>query len=154
MTETDYQKILSDIKTLAGNKQPERELQQIADFIHYSFPLFDWVGFYLVADTGRLLLGPFCGEPTEHVEIAFGQGICGQAASLEKTFVVPDVSLEANYLSCSVRVKSEIVLPIFSAGKFVAELDIDSHTRNAFSSADQICLERVCEMVSPLFNDL
>ena len=154
MAEIDYQKILNSVETLVRNKHPELQLQQVADLIHSSFPLFDWVGFYLVADPHRLLLGPYCGEATEHVEIAFGQGICGQAASLEKTFLVPDVSLETNYLSCSIKVKSEIVLPIFSDGKLVAELDIDSHTSNAFSSSDRICLEQVCKLVAPLFNNL
>ncbi len=44
-------------------------------------PTYDWVGFYLAEAARRMLvLGPFVGEPTEHVRIPYGRGICGQAA--------------------------------------------------------------------------
>ena len=91
---------------------------------------YDWVGFYLVDETAahQLVLGPFVGDLTDHVEIAFGQGVCGQAAEIGQTFVVQDVMAETNYLSCSDSVKSEIVVPIFKDGHLVGELDIDSHT--------------------------
>jgi GAF domain-containing protein len=111
------------------------------------------VGFYLVdPDSPReLALGPFAGAPTEHVRIAFGRGICGQAAEREETFVVQDVSEQTNYLSCSVHVKSEIVLPVFKDGKLVGELDIDSHVVAPFIGADEAFLEAVCDAVAVLF---
>ena len=153
MTEIDYQKVMQGVESFIINRKPERELQMVADFLHASFPRFDWVGFYIVTGSRSLRLGPFCGAPTEHVEIEFGQGICGQAAGLGKTFIVPDVNLESNYLSCSIKVKSEIVLPIFLNHRLVAELDIDSHTLDAFSSSDNIFLEQVCKSVAPLFHN-
>lgn len=112
---------------------------------HVSY--YDWVGFYFVED-GKLKLGPFVGEPTEHVEIPFGVGICGQAAEREKTFVVQDVSKETNYLSCSPKTKAEIVVPIFKDGRIIGELDIDSHSFSPFSEEDRRFLEKVCELVS------
>jgi GAF domain-containing protein len=98
----------------------------------------------------ELVLGPFEGEPTEHVRIAFGKGICGQAASVKKTFVVQDVSKETNYLSCSSKVKSEIVIPIFRERKFVGELDVDSHVASPFTVKDEIFLTKIAKKVSAL----
>ena len=58
---------------------------------------YDWVGFYIVDESKKhLVLGPFVGEPTEHVRIPIGKGICGQAAERKETFVVQDVSKETN----------------------------------------------------------
>jgi len=96
----------------------------------------------------ELVLGPFEGEHTEHTRIPFGRGICGQAAQLERTFLVQDISKEKNYLSCSTNVKSEIVVPIFKNKKVIGELDIDSHVLSPFTEQDEAFLKKVSEMVS------
>ena len=95
------------------------------------------------------MLGSYAGESTERTRIAFGQGICGQAADREETFLVQDVSKEANYLSCSPTVKSEIVVPVFRDSSVVGEIDIDSHMLAPFSDADRMFLEQIAELVSP-----
>ena len=112
---------------------------------------YDWVGFYLVEGGNQLVLGPFEGEPTEHIRIEFGRGICGQAAERQKTIVVQDVSTQSNYLSCSAAVKAEIVVPVFKHGTLVAELDIDSHQLAPFTAEDREFLQRLCENLSVLF---
>jgi len=128
------------------------KLQTICRLLREQVPHYDWVGFYLADGTKReLVLGPFEGEPTEHVRIPFGRGICGQAAEIKRTFIVQDVSKETNYLSCSPRVKSEIVLPILKDGEVVGELDIDSHVLAPFAEGDKEFLENVCGLVSRLF---
>ena len=99
----------------------------------------------------QLELGQFAGDPTEHVKIDYGQGICGQAAESLDTIVVQDVGQQNNYLSCSPNVKSEIVVPIIKKGKFVAQLDIDSHAVNPFKEEDSEFLEELCKMLAPLF---
>lgn len=110
------------------------------------------MGFYIVDSSQReLLLGPFAGRPTQHVTICFGRGICGQTVEKGETLVVQDVSEEANYLSCSPKVRSEIVVPVLREGEIVGELDIDSHTLAPFSGEDRAFLEEVCDMVSGLF---
>jgi L-methionine (R)-S-oxide reductase len=101
--------------------------------------------------SNELLLGPFEGQPTEHVRIAFGVGICGQAAKQRKRFVVQNVSRETNYLSCSENVKAEIVVPIFWNNEIVGELDIDSHLNSPFTKEDELFLERICEKTAILF---
>ncbi len=112
---------------------------------------YNWVGFYLVDQSRELVLGPFIGEPTEHMRIPFGKGICGQAAERKATFIIQDVSKEVNYLSCSPKVQSEIVVPIFKNREIVGELDIDSHNLSPFTEEDVKFLENVCQVVSRLF---
>jgi len=130
-------------------------LQALCDFLKASVDRYGWVGFYLV-DQGRqrdLVLGPYAGEPTEHTRISFGQGVCGMAAAEGKTFVVPDVSVESNYLSCSPLVSSEIVIPVWHGGILVGELDIDSHMKDAFCNRHRTFLERVAIHAAPLVGE-
>lgn len=150
----EYKTLLSKIARVADSPaNRDQKLQDICQLLSDEVELFDWVGFYLVdpeADR-ELVLGPFVGEATDHIRIPFGRGICGQAAETEETFVVQDVSQADNYLSCSPDVKSEIVVPVMKEGTFVAELDIDSHTRNAISDGHRVMLEEVCDIVADLF---
>ena len=113
---------------------------------------YDWVGFYLANNKKKILtLDQFAGDPTEHVKIPYGQGICGQVAESLDTFIVQDVGQENNYLSCSPTVKSEIVVPIMKKGKFVAQLDIDSHAFNPFTEEDSEFLEELCKLLASCF---
>lgn len=113
---------------------------------------YDWVGFYIAEiDNKELVLGPFVGAPTEHVRIPYGRGICGRAAEALKTIVVQDVAGESNYLACSLEVKSEIVIPVFKDGLFVAELDIDSHQKASFRDSDRDYLENICSRIAGIF---
>ena len=143
--------LLRRIKEIANSHlERDEKLRSICKLLRENFTHFDWVGFYL-ASGNELVLGPFEGEPTEHVRIPFGKGVCGQAAQTQKTLVVQDVSKEINYLACSPKVKSEIVVPILKNGKFVGELDIDSHVLSAFTEEDRKFLEKICEIISNLF---
>lgn len=149
-----YDLLLSKIKAiLKESSSTVDKLKTISMLLKDSVPHYSWVGFYLVdKETKReLILGPFAGEPTEHVRIPFGRGICGQAAERRETFLVQDVSKETNYLSCNPKVKSEIVVPIFRNDEMVGELDIDSHKISPFTEEDDFFLKKICEAVSTLF---
>ena len=128
----------------------EAKLLAVSNLLKEKVSYFDWVGFSLVdpEKDDELILGPFAGEPTEHVRIPFGKGICGQAAERKETFVIQDVSKESNYLSCSPVVKSEIVVPIMKDDKIIGELDIDSHDLSPFSEQDNIFLNNVCRLLA------
>ncbi len=135
----------------AGPGQRDEKLQAVCNLLYRRTPHCDWVGFYLTDDSGGAVeLGPFIGVPTEHVRIPFGVGVCGRAAEGRRTLVVPDVSAEDNYLSCCSAVRSEIVVPVVSAGRLAGVLDIDSHTLAAFGPADREFLESICRIVSKL----
>lgn len=155
MTEKEqkFKTILTKVKEVAaGNDPRDDKLNAVCQLLYGGLPYYNWVGFYLTDDTGKnLLLGPYVGAPTEHTRIAFGQGICGQAAERKQTFMVQDVTKETNYLSCSTKVKAEIVVPIFKGEKIVGELDIDSHTVNPFTEEDVLYLEKICEELKKIF---
>lgn len=138
-----------DVQTdeiLKGDNTPTEKLQSICNLMVDNVSCYDWFGFYMTdsVDDKMLVLGPFTGEPTDHVRIPFGKGICGQAAQTGSTFLVDDVAKENNYLSCSINVKSEIVVPIIKNGKVIGELDIDSHKAGAFDLYDKMFLESIC----------
>ncbi len=155
MTNTpNFDALIRDVSRLLAKSGTRDEiLNAVCHLLKDKVSYYNWVGFYLVdsEQKDKLVLGPFVGEPTEHIRIAFGQGICGQAAALEQTFIVQDVSQETNYLSCSPDVQSEIVVPIFKNGQVVGELDIDSHRSAPFSEADHAFLEQVCALLTQVF---
>jgi len=154
MTTQDFTTLLATIREIVTSEGSTRDdkLHAICALLEREVAHYDWVGFYLVdpARERELVLGPFVGAPTEHTHIAFGQGICGQAADTEMTFVIQDVSQETNYLSCSPHVKSEIVIPIFKDGAVAGEIDIDSHALAPFTDADNAFLEQVATLVAAL----
>ncbi len=137
---------------IRGEGEPRARLQALCAMLTAEVSHYNWVGFYLVDPKSprELVLGPYVGEPTEHTRIPFGKGICGQVAESEETFVVPDVSEEDNYLACSLTVKSEIVVPVMLDGRFVGQLDIASHTRDAFGPEDEALLEAIAEGLGEL----
>ena len=72
---------------------------------------------------------------------------------------MPDVSAASNYLACSIKVKSEIVIPVFAPGGFdydrgkgsgdvIGEIDIDSHVKDAFTEEDRDFLESLALLVA------
>jgi len=137
---------------ISSLKTRDRVLQKIVELLSSRVDHYNWVGFYIVDESGNnLILGPYVGAATDHVKIAFGKGICGQVAVSEMSRIIQDVSLEDNYLSCSSKVQSEVVIPIMKDGKFVAELDIDSHAKSPFTHQDTELLEAVCEKLAVLF---
>ena len=99
------------------------------------------------SDPQTLVLGAFNGEPTPHIRIPVSEGICGAAVASGETVVVDDVNADPRYLSCSIRTKSEIVVPIRAHGKVVGEIDIDSHTPAAFTHADRSFIEEAAHIV-------
>ncbi len=154
--ELDPERTLKHVgKVMEKEGNREEKLKKICEVLNESVDYYDWVGFYLIKKKNgesELELGSFVGEDTEHTNIGIGEGICGQAAEREDTYVAQEVSKESNYLACSPNVKSEIVIPIKKNDKVVGELDIDSHITEPFSQEDRDLLEEVCERVASLFD--
>jgi len=113
---------------------------------------YDWVGFYVLDNQKlNLVLGPYCGKPTDHTIIPVGKGVCGQVAQSNELKIVQDVTLEGNYIACSLDVLSEIVVPVLKDDRFIAEIDIDSHSPAPFTNDDVEFLTTVCQKLSVLF---
>ncbi|WP_323788312.1 GAF domain-containing protein [Psychroserpens sp.] len=131
----------------------DEKLLDICKLLEDRVAHYNWVGFYFKnGNKNELKLGPYVGEPTDHVIIPFGKGICGQVAVSNQNFVVPDVSAQDNYIACSITVKAEIVIPIFVNGENIGQIDIDSNTPDPFTEEDERFLEFVCERVAQIIN--
>ena len=153
MNNTERERIVGALKMiLGGDASRGIKLQAVCDFLKSDVEHYDWVGFYLVPEGGarELVLDAYAGAATEHARIGFGEGICGQAADRGEPFVVQDVSKETNYLSCSIHVKSEIVVPVMRGGEVIGEIDIDSHQLSPFTDADTELLEEVARIAEPV----
>ncbi|OYT46649.1 hypothetical protein B6U90_00730 [Thermoplasmatales archaeon ex4484_6] len=153
MMDRDVDMLIGEVeRIISADGERDEKLKKICTLLHDRVEHYDWVGFYLVdrEEERMLVLGPFRGEETEHTRIPFGSGICGQAAETGELFLVPDVANEKNYLSCSEKVRSEIVVPIVRGSEMVGELDIDSHRIDPFTEPDRVLLERICQMVSDI----
>jgi GAF domain-containing protein len=143
-------------EVIAGTEPPSERLGRVCALLLEGMPACDWAGYYVVdpSEPGMLVLGPFAGEPTEHVRIRFGEGVCGQAAAALRTFIIDDVSAEPNYLSCSPAVRSEIVVPVFHEGRLIGELDLDSHQVSGFSTGDSAMLGWLAEQTAGTLAEL
>ena len=131
----------------------DERLLDVCKLLEEHITYYNWVGFYFKnGDKDELKLGPYVGEPTDHIIIPFGKGICGQAAVSNQNFVVPDVSAQDNYIACSITVKAEIVIPIFVNGENIGQIDIDSNTADPFTEEDERFLEFVCKKVAGILN--
>ena len=110
---------------------------------------FNWVGIYLMRDSEeKLWLHNYVGSPTEHAEIEVGQGVCGTAVAEKANQVVQDVSQVENYLACSPKVKSEMVVLIRAGDEILGQIDIDSNTKEAFKDEDESEVQAVADKLA------
>jgi GAF domain-containing protein len=128
---------------LDGITDPIAAMATIAALIHNAFGHL-WTGFYRVAEDEKLLrIGPYQGT-LGCMEIQFGSGVCGTAASEKRTVIVDDVTAFQGHITCDARSRSEIVVPVFDRkNKLIAVLDIDSDQPATFGDADRTGLEKV-----------
>lgn len=151
MTRPDFKEVFLKVADLVEAGADDL-LLQICTLLKQEVYHYDWVGFYILDPAkNELVLGPFVGKPTEHTHIPVGKGICGQVAASGETMVVQDVTQVENYISCGLDVQSEIVVPVLKNGKFVAELDIDSHSPAPFTNDDNVFLSKVCDLITDRF---
>ncbi|HET9951611.1 MAG TPA: GAF domain-containing protein [Candidatus Eisenbacteria bacterium] len=120
-----------------------RILEEAVRGLHEGDDRFDWTGIYELGPDQVLHLGPYVGEATDHTEIPVGRGICGTAVAEERDLNIPDVREVGNYLACSLKTRSELVVLIRDGGTIYAQIDIDSHTVNAFDRDAVAKVERL-----------
>ena len=142
-----YDALLPQIKgLLLGETNLVANLANISAALKEGLGFF-WVGFYLVDSEDELVLGPFQG-PVACTRIRKGKGVCGTSWEKEETLIVPEVDQFPGHIACSSASKSEIVLPIFSKGKVIGVLDVDSDQVNAFDEIDQEWLEKILTLIA------
>ena len=136
---------LGNFDTISGVELQKSLVQWLDEEVAY----YNWTGFYFMNDEKQQLeIGPYVGAYTDHTVIPYGRGICGQVAMSGKTFEVPDVHAQDNYLACSLATKSEIVVPIYKGENLVGQIDIDSHELDPFTQEDHDFLEAVANFVA------
>jgi GAF domain-containing protein len=112
------------------------------------FEHFFWTGFYRVCGD-RLIVGPYIGT-VGCLQIEIGRGVCGTAAKLGETVIVPDVHEFPGHIACDPKSKSEIVVPVFGPEReLIAVLDVDSDQLDAFDDDDARGLQRIVRLFGP-----
>jgi len=146
-----YSALLTHCKSLLEKPTTDKfaRLTEICVYLQKEVDVYDWVGFYMANHAKKILhLKAFAGIPTDHEVIPFGKGICRQVAVTNDNFMVDDVSAQDNYIACDMHVKSEIVIPLFSKGENIGQIDIDSNKIKAFTEKDAIFLEQLNTVIA------
>ena len=129
---------------LSGEHHRVANAANMVALLYWALPDVNWIGCYFLED-GELVVGPFQGKPA-CVRIALGRGVCGTAAARRETVVVPDVNAFADHIVCDADSRSEIVVPLISAGQLIGVLDVDSPRLARFDADDHVGLERLAAL--------
>ena len=148
MSQVDYTSLMKTIASLTeGEDDVIALMATVVCELHHSDDRFDWTGFYRVTSPEILKIGPYQGG---HgcLQIPFTRGVCGAAARLGETQLVPDVKAFADHIACASSTRSELVLPVWDrAGTLLAVLDIDSDQFDAFTVLDADALAEILATV-------
>jgi L-methionine (R)-S-oxide reductase len=148
MSQVDYTALIKTIASLTeGEDDVIALMATVVCELHHSDDRFDWTGFYRVTSPEMLKIGPYQGG---HgcLQIPFTRGVCGAAARLGETQLVPDVKAFADHIACASSTRSELVLPVWDrAGTLLAVLDIDSDQFDAFTVLDADSLAEILATV-------
>lgn len=135
MYDTDYKTLIMQIEGLSQAEDSYvANLANASAAIMLAMEDINWAGFY-TNEGDYLLLGPFQGKPA-CIRIPMGKGVCGTAALTGEPQLVADVHQFPGHIACDCASESEIVIPMYSEGRLVAVLDIDSPVKNRFSIED------------------
>lgn len=150
----NFHSIQDTILSHLDASDPKNSLLKVCELLNSNVKNYNWVGFYIMNhSTQNLHIGPYVGKPTDHIIIPFGKGICGQVAVSGETYIADDVYSEGNYIACSIDVQSEIVVPIYVNHQLVAQLDIDSNQKGAFTEEDDQFLMGLCEKLATIMGE-
>ena len=142
--QTNKARIVEEIRAskLRGKALEQRVVELLGELPNYSSNFL----YRLEGDT--LVLDAFTGEATEHTRIPVGRGVCGTAVAENANQLIHDVSKLDNYLSCSLKTKSELVVLIRKDGEILGQIDIDGHEIGAFDKSDEAFLEELASILA------
>jgi L-asparaginase II/putative methionine-R-sulfoxide reductase with GAF domain len=132
---------------LSGESDFVASAANFAAFAYHELPEVNWAGFYLLADSGELVLGPFGGKPA-CTRLPSGQGVCATAVARRKTVVVDDVRAFADHIACDSASRSEIVVPLWFGDQLIGVFDVDSPLVGRFTQADRDGIEALVRAFS------
>jgi len=126
---------------LSGETDFIANAANFAAFVYHELPDVNWAGFYLLAPSGELVLGPFAGRPA-CTRLPTGRGVCGAAATRKETLVVDDVNAFADHIVCDSASRSEVVVPLLDdESEVIGVFDVDSPIVARFTPADRDGIE-------------
>jgi len=127
-------------------------LRETVKQIKASESSYNFVGVYLFNEAdNELWLHNYMGEGTDHAKIPVGTGVCGTAVAEKANQNVPDVTAIDNYLACSPRTKSELVVLIRAGDEIFGQIDIDCRQKDCFSKGKQESLELIADKLAEVF---
>lgn len=146
----DGQKTVQHLKEMrASGYQSDAIMREAVKQLKAQDARYNFVGIYILnPDENILWLHNYSGESTEHARIPVGTGVCGTAVAEGSNQNVADVTQVGNYLSCSPRTKSELVVLIRNGDEIFGQIDIDAKELNAFSAEDQKAIEAIADNIS------
>ena len=126
-------------------------IRELAMKLLDELPTYNWSGIYRL-DGEELILDAYVGEETEHTRIKVGVGVCGTAVAENANQVIHDVRELSNYLACSLKTRSELVVLIREGDNIIGQIDIDGHEVGAFDLSDESLLEKMAEVLASRWN--
>jgi L-methionine (R)-S-oxide reductase len=142
-----YERIIDQLSGLMGKtSDPVARMATLAALLYHKMDSFFWCGFYRLVND-ELTVGPYQGALACQV-LQKNRGVCWAAINSRRTVIVADVEQFPGHIACDSRARSEIVVPLFDAGRKVwAVLDVDSDRLNSFDDDDGAFLERIVALV-------
>ena len=146
-----YEQVEAQIlAVLEGEQDTIARMATICCLLSEAFPdRYFWTGFYIVDQSkgDELVVGPYQGT-LGCLRIAFGRGVCGEAAQSGQTIIVDDVHAHPGHIACDHRTNSEIVVPVYNEkNQIIAVFDVDSVYKSAFDAVDKAHLEKILKLV-------
>ena len=147
-----YETVCAQLASLVGDA-PDfvSVMASTAALLNDTFEHFFWVGFYLPAEDGSLVVGPYQG-PLACMRLPAGKGVCGDCYTRRETIIVPDVHAIEDHIACDARSRSEIVVPVLESLQVRCILDVDSTEVDAFEDSDRAGLERIATILATVPN--
>lgn len=129
--------------TQPANFDLDAVLEQVLTLAHDRYRLPQVAVFLLDPATGELRIRKSMGWTADTVRIPAGEGIIGQAAILNRTLCVPDVSKHEGYVPLIADTRSELSIPLMAGGRLRGVLDFQSDQEKQFNG-DLIGLLTLC----------
>ena len=141
-----YELLEEQIDELLKEEDSLAAMCNVFAFIYHNFDVINWVGFYFYKKD-ELVLGPFQGK-VACTRIPIGKGVCGTAYQHNQLLNVADVHDFAGHIACDADSKSELVVPLYSNGKKMGVLDIDSPILSRFDSEDEYFFSNIANKIA------
>ncbi|MEW6368826.1 MAG: SpoIIE family protein phosphatase [Acidobacteriota bacterium] len=126
-------------------------LDMIADSMHEVIH-YDALGIYLLDPSTQnlksLTARGFSDATVESLRLKFGEGIVGWCIRNGESALVPDVSKDPRYKKARETTRSEIVAPLFIAGRFLGALSLESDRYAAWNLRELEMLKAFAGQVS------